>query len=94
MRIRCRAFFPANGESTFGVYGLPQEPDRRIYDGEEFQFEYDEDKHQIRYDKKLDKYFIGSWVEVLDPPQKKKKANQPKQTSTAKDAAIESGLMA
>lgn len=78
MQIKCRAFFEVNDNDMFGFYGLPGEAHRRIRHGHEFQFEFDEDSHEIV---EVDgRHMVGQkgkngvktgWIEAVELPKKK-----------------------
>lgn len=69
MLIKCKANFASSVSTQFGFYGPEGEPQRRIKNGQEFQFQYDDKKHKI--EKRDDSHFIGSWIEVLEIPKRK-----------------------
>ena len=73
--IKCRAYFAANNDSQFGFYGAKGEPHRRIKNGEEFSYFYDEDSPP-KIEKKGDMNLIGSWIEVLELPRRRRKKKE------------------
>ena len=83
MLIKCRAKFAPSVSTQFGFYGPEGEPQRRIKNDQEFMFDFDEKKHEIKDG------FISSWIEVLEMPKKKPGPKRAKKVEPLEAQAID-----
>ena len=65
--IKVRAKFPT--EELYGFYGT-----KIRYDGDEFDFDYNEEKKDAEGNIVPLKKQLGSWMVAVDPPKKKAKS--------------------